>query len=93
MDADPSSALAYSHGAGRTPLLGRTIGDDLRAAVGRHGDRDALVFCAENYRATYRQFWDAVTHPLHPLLHPLQSGGRNGRGVFTAPAVNAVTPG
>ena len=31
MDRDPSPLLAYSHGAGRTPLLGRTIGDDLRA--------------------------------------------------------------
>ncbi len=68
MDRDPSPLLAYSHGAGRTPLLGRTIGDDLRATVGRHGDRDALVVCSQNYRATYRQLWDAVTEAARALL-------------------------
>ena len=34
-----------SHGVGATPLLGQTIGDNLRASTERHGDRDALVVC------------------------------------------------
>ncbi len=34
----------------RLPLLGRTIGDDLRAAAARCGDREALVVCSQNYR-------------------------------------------
>ena len=68
MDADPSPVLAYCHGAGRMPLLGRTIGDDLRAAVGRHGHRDAIVVCHQNSRATYRQLWDSVTQAARALL-------------------------
>ena len=70
MDRDPSPLLAYSHGAGRTPLLGQTIGDNLRTTVGRHGDREALVVCSQNYRATYRQLWeqttDAAPRPARP---------------------------
>ena len=48
--------LSYSHGVGRTPLLGQTIGDNLRATVERHGHRDALVVCSQNYRATYASY-------------------------------------
>ena len=46
------------HGTSATPLLGETIGENLRRTVERFGDRDALVVRSQNYRATYRQLWD-----------------------------------
>ncbi len=68
---DPSSAgvwLSYAHGTSPTPLLGQTIGENLRATVQRHGDRDALVVRSQNYRATYRQLWAATTRCARALL-------------------------
>ena len=59
---------SYSHGVSTTPLLGQTIGDNLRATAERHGDRDALVVCWQNYRATYRQLWKVVTQAAQALL-------------------------
>ena len=38
-----AAQLSYSHGASRTPLLGETIGANLRRIAGRHPDREALV--------------------------------------------------
>ena len=34
---------SYVHGGSTTPLLGETIGENLRRTVERHGDREALV--------------------------------------------------
>src|SRR5438552_14822328 len=64
----PGVRLSYAHGTSTTPLLGQTIGDNLRATVERHGDRDALVVRSQNYRATYRQLWDATTRCARALL-------------------------
>jgi fatty-acyl-CoA synthase len=63
-----SVSSSYAHGASLTPLLGQTIGDNLRATVSRHGDREALVVRSQNYRATYRQLWDATTDAARGLL-------------------------
>jgi len=60
--------LSYAHGTSRTPLLGQTIGDNLRDTVARHGDDPALVVRSQNYRATYRQLWDATTDAARALL-------------------------
>ncbi len=67
---DPShtSALSYAHGTSLTPLLGQTIGDNLRDTVARFGDSEALVVVRQNYRATYRQLWDAITDAARGLL-------------------------
>ena len=59
---------AYLHGPSTTPLLGETIGDNLRRTVERFGDRDALVVRSQNYRATYRQLWDSTTVLARALL-------------------------
>jgi len=67
MDAAAHS-LSYAHGTGTIPLLGQTIGANLRATVERHGVREALVVRSEGYRATYRQLWDAVTRCARGLL-------------------------
>ncbi len=69
MKAALHSALdSYSHGVGATPLLGQTIGDNLRATIERCGDRDALVVCWQNYRATYRELGQVVTRAARALL-------------------------
>jgi fatty-acyl-CoA synthase len=75
----PMPALSYAHGASATPLLGETIGDNLRRIAGRFPDGDALVVRSQGYRATYRQLWDATTAVARALLaRGLQSGDRVG---------------
>ena len=66
---------SYLHGPSPTPLLGETIGDNLRRTVERFGDRDALVVRSQNYRATYRQLWDSTSVLARALL---ASGVRQG---------------
>ncbi|HZI12294.1 MAG TPA: AMP-binding protein [Myxococcus sp.] len=59
---------SYVHGTSSTPLLGETIGQNLRRTVERYGDREALVVASQGYRATYRQLWDATTQVALGLL-------------------------
>ncbi len=60
--------LSYLHGTSPTPLLGETIGENLRRTVQAHGDRDALVVRASGYRASYRQLWDATSELARALI-------------------------
>jgi fatty-acyl-CoA synthase len=62
------TALSYSHGTSTTPLLGETIGDNLRRTVERFGDREALVVRSQGFRTTYRQLWDHTTGVARGLL-------------------------
>lgn len=62
------STLSYSHGVGTIPLLGDTIGANLRRTVEHFGNSEALVVRSQNYRATYVQLWDAVTQAARGLL-------------------------
>ncbi|WP_406690055.1 AMP-binding protein [Saccharopolyspora sp. ID03-671] len=48
--------ISYSSGTSDTPLLGDTIGDNLRRTAERVPDRDALVEHATGRRWTYREF-------------------------------------
>lgn len=59
---------SYAHGTSTVPLLGETIGENLRRTVERFGDRDALIVRSQGYRATYRELWDAVTAVARGLL-------------------------
>jgi fatty-acyl-CoA synthase len=71
--------LSYAHGTSQTPLLGETIGANLRRTVERFGDRDALVVRAQGHRASYHQLWDATTAIARGLLaHGVQRGDRVG---------------
>ncbi len=47
--------LSYSHGTSATPLLGETIGQNLRRIAGRFGDTEALVDVPAGRRWSYRQ--------------------------------------
>ena len=62
------SLLAYTHGASSEPLLGETIGENLRRTVERFGDRPALVIRHQNYRATYCELWEQVDVAARALL-------------------------
>jgi len=61
-------ALSYAHGPSSVPLLGETIGANLRRTVERFGDREALVVRHQRFRATYRELWEQVTLAARGLL-------------------------
>ena len=76
-------ALSYEHGTCAVPLLGETIGENLRRTVEHFGDRDALIARHQNYRATYRQLWEQVGLAARGLL---------ARGVRTGDRVGVWSP-
>jgi fatty-acyl-CoA synthase len=71
--------LSYVHGISNIPLLGETIGENLRKIVLKYGNREALVVNHQNYRATYSEFWDQVTQVAKGLLaYGVEKGDRVG---------------
>lgn len=60
--------LSYAHGSSSTPLLGETIGQNLKKTVENHRNSDALVCCQEKIRLTYGQFWEETTAVAKGLL-------------------------
>ena len=62
------SVLAYVHGTSAAPLLGETIGANLRRTVERFGGREALVVRSQSYRATWAELWDETTRLARALL-------------------------
>jgi fatty-acyl-CoA synthase len=60
--------LSYASGASSLPLLGETIGENLRRTVEDHGDAEALVVPHQQFRATYRELWDLVSRAARGLL-------------------------
>jgi fatty-acyl-CoA synthase len=74
-----SAISSYAHGTSETPLLGETIGENLRRTVERHPDREALVVRSQAYRATYAELWSAVSDVARGLLaFGVQKGDRVG---------------
>ena len=61
-------ALSHAAGPRDVPLLELTIGEALRRAVERFGDREAIVVREQGYRATYRGLWDEVGLAARGLL-------------------------
>jgi fatty-acyl-CoA synthase len=61
-------ALSYVHGTSDLPLLGETIGENLRRTAERHPDRDALVVPYQRYRASYRELWEQTGLVARGLL-------------------------
>src|SRR5262249_1023554 len=66
---------SYVHGASDVPLLGETIGENLRRTVERVPNSEALVVRHQNYRATYAQLWEQTTQVAKGLL---ANGGKQG---------------
>jgi len=61
-------APSYVHGTSDVPLLGETVGENLRRTVERSADREALVVPHQRYRATYRQLWEQTALAAQGLL-------------------------
>jgi fatty-acyl-CoA synthase len=60
--------LSYASGPSDVPLLGETIGENLRRTVERFGEREALVVPHQHYRATYQELWLQVDSAARALL-------------------------
>jgi fatty-acyl-CoA synthase len=70
---------SYAHGASAVPLLGETIGENLRRTVERFPEREALVVRSQGYRATYGELWEQTTTLAKALLgRGIEKGDRVG---------------
>ena len=70
---------SYASGASDQPLIGRTIGEDLRRTIARFGDREALVDCPTDRRWTYHQLGADVDRLARGLLAAgIEAGDRVG---------------
>ena len=71
--------LAYSHGTSTIPLIGQTIGENLRETARRFPERDALVVPFQRVRLTYADFDSTVdTLALSLLGAGIAKGDRVG---------------
>ncbi|MDR0359216.1 MAG: AMP-binding protein [bacterium] len=72
-------APSYVHGASAVPLLGETIGENLRRVVERGGDREALVVRQQGFRATYAELWELTGRCARGLMaRGVEKGDRVG---------------
>jgi fatty-acyl-CoA synthase len=62
------NAPSYVNGPSQLPLLGETVGENLRRVAERFPEREALVVVHQGYRATYRQFWEETGRIARALL-------------------------
>jgi len=70
---------SYSHGTSLVPLLGETVGENLRRTVERFGARDALIVRSQRVRWTYGELYDRVRLAARGLMaHGVQKGDRVG---------------
>ncbi|TCN38885.1 fatty-acyl-CoA synthase [Kribbella orskensis] len=74
---------SYASGVSEVPLLGETIGENLRRTVAQYGDREALVEVASGRRWTYAEFGDAVDTFARGLM---------GRGIAKGDRVGIWAP-
>ncbi len=63
-----ASELSYSQGVSLTPLLGETIGANLRRMAAAHPDTDALIDVPSGGRWTYAEFDAAVDELARALI-------------------------
>lgn len=59
---------AYTHGASSVALLGETIDENLKKTVTKYADQEALICSHQNYRATYKEFYDQVVEVAKGLI-------------------------
>lgn len=60
--------LSYAQGNSQTPLLGETIGENLKKTVEKFPNSDALISVHQNYKATYSEFYSQTTIVAKALL-------------------------
>ena len=81
--------MTSSHARGPidVPLLGETIGANLRRTVERFGEREALVVPHQHYRATYRELWpqvDRAARAFWPAASGRATASASGRRTATS---------
>jgi fatty-acyl-CoA synthase len=70
---------SYASGVSEVPLLGETIGENLRRTVAEYGDREALVEVASGRRWTYAEFGaDVDTFARGLMARGIAKGDRVG---------------
>ncbi|HYG66498.1 MAG TPA: AMP-binding protein [Anaeromyxobacteraceae bacterium] len=62
------SVPSYVSGTSALPLLGETVGENLRRTAARFPDAEALVVPHQDYRATYAQLWEQTGVIARALL-------------------------
>ncbi|AZA90695.1 Short-chain-fatty-acid--CoA ligase [Chryseobacterium nakagawai] len=60
--------LSYVYGASDVPLLGQTIGGNLKSTVEKFPKQEALVCIHQGYRATYQEFYNQTTAIAKALI-------------------------
>ncbi|MEG0928087.1 MULTISPECIES: AMP-binding protein [Chryseobacterium] len=71
--------LSYVYGTSEVPLLGQTIGGNLKSTVEKYPNQEALVCVHQGYRATYQEFYNQTTAIAKALLFlGAKSGDRIG---------------
>ncbi|CEJ71052.1 Short-chain-fatty-acid--CoA ligase [Chryseobacterium oranimense G311] len=60
--------LSYAHGASTIPLLGQTIGGNLKKTVEKYPNQEAVVSVHQDYRATYQEFYNQTTAVAKALI-------------------------
>ncbi|KPE49387.1 AMP-binding protein [Chryseobacterium indologenes] len=61
-------SLSYVYGTSGTPLLGQTIGGNLKNTVEKYPLQEALVCVHQGYRATYQEFYNQTTAVAKALI-------------------------
>src|SRR5262249_57834802 len=70
---------SYSHGASEVPLLGETIGANLRRVAAVYPDREAVVDVPTGRRWTYARFAaDTAALARRLIAEGIEAGGRGG---------------
>jgi fatty-acyl-CoA synthase len=62
------SEASYASGPSTIPLLGETIGENLRRTAAAHPEGLALVVRSQGFRATYRELWELTGRAARGLL-------------------------
>lgn len=60
--------LSYVYGASEVPLLGQTIGANLKSTVEKYPHQEALICVHQDYRATYQEFYNQTTAVAKALI-------------------------
>lgn len=60
--------LSYVYGASSVPLLGQTIGGNLKKTVEKYPNQEALICVHQGYRATYQEFYNQTTAVAKALI-------------------------
>ncbi len=73
------NTISYVHGASQMPLLGETIGQNLKKITDKYPNQEAIVSVHQNFRATYQEFYDLTSKVAKALLaNNVQKGDRVG---------------